>query len=136
MKAILASLLITLPAAAANIPVAWDPAFGAASYELTLAWGQNSLKATTTGTNYTFSNLVAGITYSINATTITAQGLRSDPSTNLFVPIPSAPIIRLNLSLQSSETPSGPWTTQTNLAMEVPADRPRTFWRTELAISR
>jgi len=129
MKYLLPFFLFASACRAALIPVAWDPALSAATYELSLSWSNNTVKATTASTAYTFSNLVNGITYTISAVSISAQGVRSDPSTNFVVAVPGAPVIRLNFSLDSAPSPSGPWTSQTNITMEVPTSLERQFFR-------
>ena len=129
MKYLLALLLFASACRAALIPVAWDPALSAATYELSLSWSNNTVKAVTASTAYTFSNLVNGVTYTISAVSISAQGVRSDPSTNFVVAVPGAPVIRLNFSLDSAPSPTGPWTSQTNITMDVPANEQRQFWR-------
>jgi hypothetical protein len=128
MKYLLPLFLLASACRAALIPIAWDPASGATSYELSLSWGTNTVKAVTAGTAYTFSNLVNGVTYVINGTSISAQGVRSDPSTNFVVAVPGAPIIRLNFSLKSAPTPTGPWTSRTNIIMDVEANQESQFW--------
>jgi len=135
MKYLLSFFLFDSACRAALIPVAWDPAFGASTYELSLSWSNNMVKATTASTAYTFSNLVNGITYTISAVSISAQGVRSDPSTNFVVAVPGAPVIRLNFSLDSAPTPTGPWTSQTNITMDVPANEQRQFWRSSGMVS-
>ena len=129
MKYLLPLFLFASACRAALIPIAWDPASGATSYELSLSWGTNTVKAVTAGTTYTFSNLVNGVTYVINGTSISAQGVRSDPSTNFVVAVPGAPVIRLNFSLDAAPSPTGPWTSQTNLTMDIPATPERQFFR-------
>lgn len=128
MKTFLALLLSAVSAFAADHIITWSQ--NPASEQVTLynVWLQVGTVWTqlgqTPGTTFTRSNVSAGThTYALSAINSLGEGPKSISIVAIVPALPSAPtniIVNLRASIQSSETPGGPW--KDFVMLSVPAD--------------
>lgn len=141
---ILLWFLLALCAKAAPITAAWQPSALATSYKLQFSWTNSPTNVVmmTTNTTVTWSNGVAGVTYTVEVFAIrtwvengVTNGQMSTASLPVHVTVPDPPNgLQIMMNFESAPEPIGPWTTQSNLVMSVASSDPNRFYRGRMQI--
>ena len=86
-------------------------------------------------TNFTLTNITAGHGYTFSIRSEGTNGLVSEPSDDLVVVVPSAPL-RLRVALQGGLSLLGPWVDQGGVEIVVNPTNGTQFYRASLLVTR